>query len=245
MLIYLYNKILIIGRDFMTYSLVFLMLLSLIILLYFTYKPYKNFRGIFKTTTSILFVAIAISGYLENKINFTYFIFIFFGLVFSLFGDVFLIFKNEDKNHINKYFIYGLLSFSLARIFFSIGFIHLSHFRFYTILFTFLLAFVALFILKSIKGLDFKDSFYYVAFYSVVISFMFIQSLNLYFSSNIYNPYILWVTIGALLFVLSDLILSFDYFYKDCPQFMAVLNLLVYYLAQLLIALSVLKASLK
>lgn len=223
----------------MTYSLVLLMLLSLIILLYFTYKPHKNFRGIFKTITSILFVIIAISGYLEKSSNFIYFIFILLGLLFSLFGDVFLIFKNEDKNCISKYFIYGLLSFSLAHVFFSIGFIYLSHFSFYTIIFSFLLAFVVLFILNSIKELDFKDYFYYVAFYSVVISFMFIQALNLYFSSNFYNPYILWITIGSLLFVLSDLILSFDYFHKDCPKFMAVLNLLIYYIAQLLIALSV------
>lgn len=224
----------------MTYSLVLLMLLSLVILLYFTYKTHKNFRGIFKTITSILFVTIAISSYLEKSSNFTYFIFILLGLLFSLFGDIFLIFKNEDKNHLNKYFIYGLLNFSLAHVFFSIGFIYLNHFNFYTILFSFLLAFVVLFILKCIKELDFKDSFYYVAFYSVVISFMFIQSLNLCFYSKFYNPYILWITIGALLFVLSDLILSFDYFYKDCPKFMAVLNLLIYYIAQLLIALSVL-----
>lgn len=224
----------------MTYSLVLLMLLSLIILLNFTYKPHKNFRGIFKTITSILFVTIAISGYLEKSNNFIYFIFILLGLLFSLFGDIFLIFKNEDKNHISKYFIYGLLSFSLAHVFFSIGFIYLSNFSFDTIIFTFLLAFVVLFILKSIKKLDFKDSFYYVAFYSVVISFMFIQSLNLYFSNNFYNPYVIWITIGALLFVLSDLILSFDYFYKDCSKFIAVLNLLIYYIAQLLIALSIL-----
>ena len=44
----------------------------------------------------------------------------------------------------------------------------------------------------------------------------------------------------AYAFVLSDLILSFDYFYKDCPKFVGVINLLVYYIAQLLIALSVL-----
>ena len=240
MLTYLYSSILVIRRDFITYPLILLMLLSLIILLYFTYNPYKNFRGIFKTITSILFVTIAISGYLEKSSNFTYFIFILLGLLFSLFGDIFLIFKNEDKNHLSKYFIYGILNFSLAHVFFSIGFIYLSRFSFYTILFSFLLAFVVLFILKCIKELDFKDSFYYVAFYSVVISFMFIQSLNLYFSINFYNPYVLWITIGALLFVLSDLILSFDYFYKDCPKFMAVLNLLIYYIAQLLIALSVL-----
>lgn len=224
----------------MTYSLVLLMLLSLMVLLYFTYKPYKNFRGIFKTLTSLLFVSIAVSGYIESNNNFTYFIFIFIGLVFSLLGDIFLIFEKGKDSSMSKSFVYGLLSFSIAHVFFSIAFIYLSYFSVYSIIFTLLLSVIALFSLKSIKAFDFKGAFRYVAFYSIVISFMFIQSLTLYCYNSSTNPYILWVTIGALLFVLSDLILSFDYFHKNCPKFMAVLNLLVYYMAQLLLALSVL-----
>ena len=223
----------------MTYSLLLFMFISLTCLLYFTYKPYKNYRGISKTTTSILFVFIAISGYIENNTNFAYFIFILLGLIFSLFGDVFLIYAKESESTMSKNFIYGLLSFSFAHIFFSVGFIWISKFSIYTIIFTIILSSISLLFLKSIKGLDFKGMFNYVAFYAVVISFMFAQSLNLYLS-NSSNFNILIVTIGALLFVLSDLILAFDYFYKNPPKFIGALNLLVYYTAQALIALSVL-----
>lgn len=223
----------------MTYFLVALMLVSLAILLYFTYNPYKNYAGIFKTITSLLFVSIAISGYIEYGGNFNYFVLILIGLVFSLFGDVFLIFKNENSTSMSKAFIYGLLSFSLAHVFFSIGFISISSFNFSTIIYTVLMAFIALIILKSIKKIDFKGAFGYVAFYSVVISFMFTQSLNLYFNSDVNSFYILWVTVGALLFVLSDLILAFNYFYEGCHKIVGVFNLLVYFSAQLLIALSV------
>ena len=76
----------------MTYLLLLFMFIALTFLLYFTYKHYKNYRGISKTITSILFVFIAISGYIENNTNFGYFIFILLGLIFSLFGDVFLIY---------------------------------------------------------------------------------------------------------------------------------------------------------
>lgn len=223
----------------MTYSLLLFMFISLACLLYFTYKPYKNYRGISKTTTSILFVFIAISGYIENNTNFVYFIFILLGLIFSLFGDVFLIYAKESESTMSKNFIYGLLSFSFAHIFFSVGFIWISKFSIYTIIFTIILSSISLLFLKSIKGLDFKGMFNYVAFYAVVISFMFAQSLNLYLS-NSSNFNILIVTIGALLFVLSDLILAFDYFYKNPPKILGALNLLVYYTAQALIALSVL-----
>lgn len=222
----------------MTYSLLLLMFVFLICLLYFTYKPYRNYRGIFKTVTSILFVFISISGYVENNTNFTYFIFILLGLILSLFGDIFLISAKENENSMSKNFIYGLLSFSFTHIFFSIGFISINGFNIYTIIFTILLSSISVFILKSINGLDFKGMFKYVAFYAIVISFMFAQSLNLYFI-NKSNFNILIVAIGALLFVLSDLILAFDYFYKKPPKFLGVLNLLVYYTAQALIALSV------
>ncbi|MEG2786362.1 MAG: lysoplasmalogenase [Romboutsia sp.] len=224
----------------MTYSLVLLMLLSLGVLLYFTYKPYKNFRGIFKIITSLLFISIAVSGYVESNNNFNYFIFIFISLVFSLLGDVFLIFEKGDTSSMSKAFVYGLLSFSIAHIFFSIGFIYLSYFSIYNILFTLLLSILLLVVLKSIKSFDFKGAFFYVAFYSIVISFMFIQSLTLYYYISSSNPCTILITIGALLFVLSDLILAFDYFHINCPKFMPVINLLVYYIAQLLLALSVL-----
>lgn len=222
----------------MTYLLLLFMFISLTSLLYFTYKPYKNYRGISKTITSILFVFIAISGYIENNTNFAYFIFILLGLIFSLFGDVFLIYAKESESTMSKNFIYGLLSFSFAHIFFSVGFISISDFSIYTIIFTLILSSISLLFLKSIKGLDFKGMFNYVAFYAIVISFMFAQSLNLYLS-NSFSFDILIVTIGALLFVLSDLILAFDYFYKNSPKILGALNLLVYYSAQALIALSV------
>ncbi|CEN25092.1 lysoplasmalogenase [Paraclostridium sordellii] len=223
----------------MIYILVVLMLISLSILLYFTYKPYKNFRGIFKTLTSILFVSIALVGYILNNSNFTYFLLMLLGLIFSLFGDAFLIFEKGESSSMSKAFIYGVLSFSLAHIFFSAGFIYLSSFKLYTIGIAFLLSFITLLILKSIKNVNFKGSFSYIVFYAFVISFMFSQSINLYFTGHFNNFYTIWITIGALLFVLSDLILSFNYFYKNCPKFMGVLNLLVYYIAQLLLALSV------
>lgn len=221
----------------MTCLLLFFMTISLINLIYFTYKPLKNLRTIFKTITSLLFIGICISRYSSSN-DFTYFILILMGLIFSLFGDIFLIFENGSNKSMSKDFIYGLLSFSIAHIFFSLCFVSLTSLTIYDILFTAILSLSSLLILKSIKNFNFKGVFRYVAFYAVIISFMFIKSISLYLA-GFDNFGVFIVMIGALLFVVSDLILSFVYFYKDCPKFMAGLNLLIYYIAQGCIALSV------
>ena len=221
----------------MVYLLLFFMTLSLISLIYFTYKPFKNLRPILKTVTSLLFIGICINGYSSSN-NFIYFILILMGLIFSLFGDIFLVFENRSKNSMGNAFIHGLLSFSITHIFFSLCFVSITSLTVYDILFTAILYIGSLFILKSIKNFDFKGVFRYISFYALLISFMFIKSISLYLIG--FNNFgVFLVIIGAFLFIVSDLILSFVYFYRDCPKFMAGLNLLVYYISQCCIALSI------
>lgn len=47
------------------------------------------------------------------------------------------------------------------------------------------------------------------------------------------------IIMGAILFTISDMILCFVLFYKDCPKFMESINLATYYIGQMIIALSI------
>ena len=214
------------------------MLISLGFLIYFNYHPHGYKMPIVKTITSLLFIAICISSYKTIYLNTQYFIFILLALILSLIGDVFLAFNNSSSDEVSKMFVYGLSSFSIAHIFFSIAFSTLTPVLVWHILLFILISVISILFLNLIKGFDFKGAYKLVVTYSIIISFMFTRALSL--TSLIHENF--WSTIlvivGACLFLLSDLILCFIYFHKKSPSYMTALNLLCYYVGQGLIALS-------
>ncbi|MEW8995007.1 lysoplasmalogenase [Clostridium sp.] len=214
------------------------MLISLGFLIYFNYHPHGYKMPIVKTITSLLFIAICISSYKVIYLNTQYFIFILLALILSLIGDVFLAFNNSSSDEVSKMFVYGLSSFSIAHIFFSIAFSTLTPVLVWNILLFILISVISILFLNVIKGFDFKGAYKLVVTYSIIISFMFTRALSL--TSLIHKNF--WSTIlvivGACLFLLSDLILCFIYFHKKSPSYMTALNLLCYYVGQGLIALS-------
>ncbi|MEG1256839.1 lysoplasmalogenase [Clostridium sp.] len=215
-----------------------LMLISLGLLIHFSNNPKGHLKHIFKTTTSILFILISISSYAISHENFNYFIFILLALIMSLSGDVFLAFTNGNISSTNKPFIFGVGSFSIAHIFFSIAFIVLVPISTSHMLLFLVLSIISIIVLKSVKGFSFKGTFPLVAAYSIIISFMVSRAFAILplFETN--NLGTILIAVGTTLFFLSDLILSFVYFYKKCPPYMSTLNLLTYYIGQGLIALS-------
>ncbi|MEG0308470.1 MAG: lysoplasmalogenase [Clostridium sp.] len=215
-----------------------LMLVSLGLLIHFSNNPKGHLKHIFKTTTSVLFILIAISSYGISQTNSKYFTFILLALIMSLSGDVFLAFTNRNISIANKPFIFGVGSFSIAHIFFSIAFIVLVPISLTHMILFVVLSIISIIVLKSVKGFNFKGTLPMVAAYSVIISFMVSRAfavLPLFQTNNIGT---ILIAVGTTLFFLSDLILSFVYFYKDCPSYMSTLNLITYYVGQGLIALS-------
>ena len=214
------------------------MLISLGFLIYFNYHPHGYKMPIVKTITSLLFIAICISSYKTIYLNTQYFIFILLALILSLIGDVFLAFNNSSSDEVSKMFVYGLSSFSIAHIFFSLAFCTLTPVLVWHILLFILISVISILFLNLIKGFNFKGAYKLVVTYSIIISFMFTRALSL--TSLIHENF--WSTIlvivGACLFLLSDLILCFIYFHKKSPSYMTALNLLCYYVGQGLIALS-------
>ncbi|WP_346961645.1 lysoplasmalogenase [Clostridium sp.] len=214
------------------------MLISLGFLIYFNYHPHGYKMPIVKTITSLLFIAICISSYKIIYLNTQYFIFILLALILSLIGDVFLAFNNSSSDEVSKMFVYGLSSFSIAHIFFSIAFSTLTPVLIWHILLFILISVISILFLNLIKGFDFKGAYKLVVTYSIIISFMFTRALSLttLIHENFWSTIL--VIVGACLFLLSDLILCFIYFHKKSPSYMTALNLLCYYVGQGLIALS-------
>lgn len=213
-----------------------LFLLSLFALIYFKYNQKKNYAFIFKVTTSILFIFTGVISYIKSPGDYYYFLLLIGGLFFSLLGDIFLSLKiNHHDGSLNKYFFYGLISFSITHIMYILAFVHLGSFNIVDLLVALILAFIIIFILKSNKNMDFKNMILPVSIYSFIICLMAFESIKLLFLLN-FNVGTILLLVGVLLFILSDIVLSFILFHKHPKKFLAALNLITYYVGQFLIA---------
>ena len=225
---------------FAYYINLILFIISLFLLIYFSYKTKKNYVFIFKTTTSILFVSIGIISYLYSRCDFNYFKLLIAGLSFSLLGDIFLLLKLDTKNgSLNKMFIYGLISFSVTHILYILAFTHIGSFEVIDLFVAIVLAALTITILNRNKHIYFKNMFIPVCIYSFVIYLMAFETFKLaFFYPSGFSTFL--TLMGALLFLISDIILSFILFYDNPHKILHGLNLSTYYIGQLLIASSLL-----
>ncbi len=150
-------------------------------------------------------------------------------LVFSLMGDVLLIFVPKK----DIFFLLGLSAFLIAHIFYII-FFHLVRIREKVksniwLLLIVVVYYAALIILLSPHLYEMMLP---VRIYGIVISFMFMLAMHMLFIKNKIAGK--WMMLGALLFVISDSVLAIDKFYKPFEQ-AGVIIMLTYGLAQLFI----------
>ncbi|MDG1330099.1 MAG: lysoplasmalogenase [Flavobacteriaceae bacterium] len=155
------------------------------------------------------------------------------GLFFSFLGDLLLLGTGE------VYFIFGLLFFLIAHLFYIIMVLRLIPARkpknFIMASVPFLLLF---FILMNILFAGLGSMKIPVIIYAMTISFFGIVSLLLYLETKTKISLILLV--GVLIFISSDSILALNLFYKT-QSFYPLLIMMSYVLAQYLICRFVLK----
>lgn len=207
-----------------------LMCISLCFLIYFTYNSHRKMRIKAKLITSTLFILIGLAGYFSSPSVFSSLIIV--ALIFSFFGDFFLALK-----HKTIYFILGLTSFAIAHIIFSLAFISICGFKAVLLALSFIIGIIGIYLLNSIKDFDFKNLLIPSSIYSVLLIFMTLNGLMLLKTINLFS---VLTFIGAVLFLISDIILSFIYFYKNPPKSLSFFNMFSYYIGQGLIALAVL-----
>ncbi|MCV6630906.1 MAG: lysoplasmalogenase [Flavobacteriaceae bacterium] len=155
------------------------------------------------------------------------------GLIFSLGGDIFLLFEGET------YFMLGLLSFLVAHIFYIVLFIYPKGLlRKKSILFISTLVGYAFFIL-SYMGAKLGTLLPYVLAYMIVLMCMVASAFSLKFRSNKQIVF-RWALIGAALFAISDSLLAWNKFYAPISH-AGIWVMSTYALAQFSIVLSVVK----
>ena len=168
--------------------------------------------------------------YLNTKQLNKYFV---LGLFFSFLGDLLLLGTGE------VYFIFGLLFFLIAHVFYIIMVLRLIPARkpkdFIMAGVPFLLLFL---VLMNVLFAGLGSMKIPVIIYAMTISFFGIVSLLLYLQSK--TKISLLLLVGVLIFISSDTILALNLFYKT-QLFYPLLIMMTYVLAQYLICRFVLK----
>jgi uncharacterized membrane protein YhhN len=183
------------------------------------------FRTIFKTMLMpILAVSLTLrtTGFHSSLKKWIY-----LALLFSWFGDILLLFEDEEP----AFFILGLGCFLLAQIFYIL-FFHFIRIRESVkgkaLLLVLVVIYYAVFI--SILSPQLGEMKLPVRIYGVVISFMLMLALHMLLIRNRRAGW--WMAWGAILFIISDTILAINKFYISL-DFAPILIMLTYGLAQL------------
>ena len=135
-------------------------------------------------------------------------------LVFSWFGDIFLMFTDIKAD----FFLFGLVAFLISHIFYIVAFATPAHkpldvpiFRRYPWMLLIPYGYAA-FIYSELKG-DLGEMSIPVLIYVAVISTMLAVAMNRY--GKVSNSSFTWILFGAVLFIASDSILAINKFHHS------------------------------
>lgn len=226
------------SYAFAAFSLIFCLLFCWVR----TTKP-SVFSLCLKTISSVCFILcgiFAIKTVGESSIN----LLIIAGLVMGLIGDIVLDLKIMYPQEGNHYFIAGTSSFMIGHFFYFISvLLYNSNILPSHLLWNILasvgaaIIFTILTLLSSKKmGLNYGKMIYLVIAYCLILTFMTAFSISI----AIFNP-VFWIfAAGMILFLASDLVLSMQYFGNASGKVFVYINHILYYLAQICLAVSIL-----
>ena len=190
-----------------------------------------------KTIASLIFVIggmVNLIYVLKNKENYASFPlfkwFMMIGLIFACMGDLFLI----------DIFEAGVIFFALGHVFYFISFLFIQKFKLKDLICCLSLSVISALIILLYKGFEFNGLLPLILVYAIVISFMVGKAVSNFI--EIKTKENLLVSIGTIMFFLSDLFLLFRLF-ANFGRIGSVLCLIFYYPAQFLLAFSILKVS--
>lgn len=187
-----------------------------------------------KCLCSLGFLLVAYLGKIQSSNNSLFWKMIP-AFVFCFLGDYFLAKKENEKKESN--FILGLVAFLIGHCTFLVAFQYVQPMNVYT----FILPLVGVIIvcgLMQLKYMEVGKLKVPVVVYTYFVTALFIKCLQVTIHGDGTLFYIL-VFLGGLLFLVSDLIILFLYFYKKKYKILQFLNLLTYYSATFLLGLSI------
>lgn len=198
-----------------------------------------------KTLASVGFMALGVFGLFQN-INVLASLFIIMGLLFGLIGDIILdlkvVYKQDNDHHLNA----GMASFFLGHVMYFISITLLLNdygFGNKTLVGVAIAGAIALLLTVGIMSLakpflklEFGNFKIQTAVYTFILTFMTAYA----FYAGLFAPYLMIFAVGLLLFFLSDLVLSNQYFGgKANDKLYTIINHVLYYLAQITIAVMI------
>jgi uncharacterized membrane protein YhhN len=197
-------------------------------------KKYSSLYILAKTLNSLGFILVAIICANIGD-NFELFKNFAPGFIFCFLGDFILGFYNDTKKQ--KYFLIGLGLFLLGHVAFVIAFTTIQSFMLVDLIFP-VIAIAITVGLNKLPNMNCEKMKPIVCIYSFFVSLLFAKSIHIFYIIRTTQMFSL--TFGATLFLISDILILFLYFYMKKSPLVAILNLATYYYGIFFIALSLL-----
>ena len=198
---------------------------------------------ILKCISSLCFILTGIVALFSNPNALIYGGLIIFGGALGLMGDIVLDLKGLYPKDEKAYMKAGFISFLAGHVFYSGAIIYAMRFRLWIILLCVLFAVifaVCNLLSGKITKVDFGEYKTIVFIYTIFLALTLALSIAAVIISHFARCYVV-LAIGALLFMLSDAVLSLTYFGKDKDTFAYYfINHLLYYAGQYMILASIL-----
>ncbi|MCM1363769.1 MAG: lysoplasmalogenase [Faecalibacterium sp.] len=205
-------------------------------------KDKRSVSGVYtKNSTSMMFLLTAVMACYQNPAQWKYGLFITVGLVFGMLGDIYLDLKWVYPDDMKKYLEYGFICFGFGHMFYIPAIAKAAQLTIVQIIIAAVIGIVVavgnLLLEKPMKQ-KFGEFKLIVSLYSFILATMVATAVI----SAIVTAQAAFIilAVGAILFIISDLILSPMYFGegKNTPLNF-ILNHVTYYAGQFLIALSI------
>jgi len=165
-------------------------------------------------------------------------ILILLGLIAGLLGDLYLALRPlQDPKKNETIIISGIVCFSVGHFFYFSSLLLLSPLSLIAILMAIIMT-TFIFFMSQKLGYQMGKALLPTFLYSGLIFLMVGQSLG-YAIHVDFSPFSMLFLTGAILFAISDLILAPIYYAGNDKKLMIIFNLSTYYLAQLIIAASI------
>lgn len=190
-----------------------------------------------KALASVCFVALGVAGVVSQSPNIDKAaVFILFGLVMGLVGDIVLDLKVVYPESNDMYLNAGMISFGIGHCLFIAAILMLITFSLTSLLVSIAITIpitAAIMLASKPMKIDFGKFFIHSLLYALILTFTSVYAIAI----AITDARFVLLAIGMVLFLLSDLVLSPMYFGgKQDDKMMCILNHALYYGAQICIA---------
>lgn len=207
----------------------------------------SNKSTVLKCTGSLIFILTAIASVLFGGGFSAVAVTMLAGFCLSLVGDYWLDLERTDRN-----IFFGILFFFLAHVSYIFAFIQIaqrdlglsspfSKTEIICVAVVYVVAVAGSFLVK----MNMRKLLLPVAIYSLTIATMVVKAIflctKMYQNQSVSLSILVILSLGTLLFIISDIVLAFMYFRDAYTKPMRVINLTTYFAGQMLMAISLIE----